>query len=104
GCDGAIKNCSGGGKDFKAEFTEKINKQLAKRGWTKESVLDTINNPHATSEALNKATGNAATAYFNADGSYVSVDDITHEIIQVSDKLHPDLWFPDNTIVNPYKP
>ncbi len=49
------------------------------------------------------SNGNLATAYFNQDGSYVVVDNITHEVIQVSNRFDPK-WIPDNTIVNPYEP
>lgn len=67
-------------------FSSKIEKQLAKRGWTKESVKATTDSPHATSKALNKGTGGEATAYFNKDGSHVVVDNTTGDVIQVTDR------------------
>jgi hypothetical protein len=83
---------------------EKIKKQMTKRGWTEETINGTINNPHTTREASNKANGNsAATAYYNADGSYVVRDDASSEVIQISDRNDPN-WQPDPTIQNPYHP
>lgn len=55
--------------------------------------------PYITRSAKNKANGNPATAYYGADNSYVVVDDITHEVIQISDLTRE--WFPDSTIVDP---
>jgi len=81
-------------------YGPKIQKQMAKRGWTPDSVCKTVGNPSSTSPAINKATNGAATAYFNADGSYVVVDNTTGEIIQVSDTTDPG-WIPDPTISNP---
>ena len=83
-------------------ITEKISNQMGERGWTEKTIANTQKSAIHTSKALNKATGNPATAYFNADGSHVVVDDITKEIIQISDKN--DLgWIPDLTIQKPYK-
>ncbi len=84
-------------------LSDKILKQMRTRGWTEEIITNTIEKTVHTSSALNKANGNPATAYFNQDGSYVVVDNITKQVIQISDKLDP-LWIPDNTIINPYLP
>jgi RHS repeat-associated protein len=83
--------------------TSKIQGQMGSRGWTGDSINETVNNPSATSPATNKATGGDATAYFNEDGSYVVVDNTTHEVIQVSNRNDPG-WIPDPTIQNPPKP
>ncbi len=76
---------------------------MVKRGWTTESIHFLINNPFTTRIASNRATGNAATAFFHADGSYIVRDDVTGVIVQISDRLDPN-WIPDATIINPFKP
>lgn len=76
---------------------------MGKRGWTEQSINNTVNSPFTTRTATNKANGNNATAYFNKDGSYVVRDDVTKDIIQVSNRNDPN-WIPDATINNPYLP
>lgn len=85
----------------KISIPKKIVDQMSKRGWTDDLLKSTRNNSFTTREALNKATGNKATAYFNKDGSYIVIDDITNDIIQISNRFDPN-WFPDPTIINPY--
>ena len=87
----------------KNKLSRKIQNQMAKRGWTEQSIDQTTSQPVHTSASQNMATGNAATAYFNADGSYVVVDDVTNEVTQISDRTKPN-WVPDSRIVDPYKP
>ncbi len=91
------------GNNVLSIITPKIAKQMAKRGWTTELVNRTINRPFTTRSATNRATGNAATAYFQKDGSYVVRDNVTNHVIQISNKLDPK-WIPDATIINPYIP
>jgi hypothetical protein len=81
----------------------KIQAQLEKRGWSVEDVQTTVNKPHTTSLATNKATGADATAYFNEDGSYVVRDNATGQIIQVSNRNDP-AWVPDPSIRTPFRP
>lgn len=88
---------------LEVQINDKINKQMKKRGWTEDSIESTVNEPHETSEAENKANGKEATAYFNEDGSYVTVENESGLIIQVSNRNDPD-WAPDSTIKNPYLP
>jgi hypothetical protein len=76
---------------------------MGRRGWTKELIHETVNNPFTTRVASNRATGNAATAYFQKNGSYIVKDNITNEVIQISNRLDPK-WVPDATIINPYIP
>ncbi len=83
-------------------ITEKIKRQLEPRGWTQESVQNTVDEPYTTRPSLNRDTNNPATAYFNIDGSHVVRDDITNDIIQVSDRTRA--WIPDQDIINPYIP
>ncbi|MBB1287395.1 hypothetical protein HRH25_23670, partial [Flavisolibacter sp. BT320] len=94
---------SRGASSIFSHFTAKIAKQMVKRGWTKDLIHKTVNNPYTKRAATNKETGNAATAYFTKDGSYVVRDNITGQIIQVSDRLDPK-WIPDPTIIKPYIP
>lgn len=86
-----------------AKSEQKLRRQMQQRGWTEQTVKETCKNPYHTSEALNRATGNKATAYFNSDGSYVVVDNVTFEIVQVSGRNDPG-WVPDPTILDPYIP
>ena len=90
------------GSDTKS--TQKLNNEMSKRGWTEETVKDTVNNPYTTRKATNKATGNSATAYYNQNGAYVVIDDITKEVVQVSDNINPSSWIPDSSIIDPYRP
>lgn len=80
-----------------------IQGKLGNRGWSDNLIDNTISNPVSTSAAMNKATGNSATAFFTKGGSYVVRENITGTIIQISDRTDP-LWIPDSTIRNPYKP
>ncbi len=84
-----------------SQVGEKVAGQMAKRGWTKELIHEVVNNPFATRAATNKATGNAATAYFTKEGGYVVKDNITSEVIKVSNKNDPN-WIPDVSIINPH--
>jgi Colicin E5 ribonuclease domain len=78
--------------------------QVARRGWTPDAIDQTVNNPFTTRQAVNKATGNPATAYFNKDGSHVIRDNVTGDLVQLSDRLNPGSWIPDSVIVDPYIP
>ena len=78
--------------------------QIARRGWTRDGIDQTINHPFTTRPAFNKATGNPATAYFNRDGSHVIRDNVTGDLVQLSDRLSPGSWIPDSVIINPYFP
>jgi len=86
-----------------SHITPKIAKQMGGRGWTKELIHGTVNSPFTTRAATNRATGNAATAFFTKEGAYVVRDNVTGQIIQVSNRLDPR-WIPDATIINPYIP
>ena len=77
---------------------------MADRGWTKESVLQTVKSPFTTRVSKNLATNNPATAYYTKEGAYVVIDDITREVVQVSDAIHPEKWIVDKNIINPYIP
>ena len=50
-------------------------------------------------EGINKCP---TTAFYNKNGTYVVVDDVTGEVIQVSDKrIDPSEWIPDSEIIDP---
>ncbi len=97
--NGDQKN-NGGKGSLTSNFSNKIEKQFAKRGWSQDLVNETVNNPYTTREALNKANGNPATAFYNKEGQYVVRDNKTGNIVQISDKSRP--FSPDPTIKNPY--
>jgi len=82
---------------------KKLNNQMRKRGWDSASVKNIVDTPYTTRPTVNRANGNPATAYYGKDGSYVVVDNVTNEIIQVSNKFNPN-WQPDPNIIDPYLP
>jgi len=84
-------------------LSDKIRKQMESRGWTENTIKQTLDDSFTTRVATDKATGNAATAYYNADGSYVVADNITGKVIQISNRFDR-AWIPDDTIINPYFP
>lgn len=97
-----VHNC-----DVKLSGTKSATKwqnEMNKRGWTTDSIGDLINNHHTTRVSTNKATGHSATVYYDKKGAYVVVDDVTKEIVQISDRKDPSTWDPDSGIINPYKP
>jgi hypothetical protein len=82
-------------------YAPKIEKQLESRGWTKESVNDTISDPDRTVPTRDTRhlpgggrMDDPATAFINADGSYVVRNDVTGDIVQVSDRFDPDWKLP----------
>lgn len=65
-------------------LSNKIVRQMLSRGWTKQEILDTIQNGKAY-DVINKATGGPATEYVNpATGKFVVVDNTTKQVLQVS--------------------
>ena len=89
-----IFTAKGFAKSFK--ITAKISKQMARRGWSQSLIKDTILK-NVARKAVNKATGNAATAYFTSTGAYIVIDNITKEIVQISNIFDPN-WVIDVTI------
>src|SRR5207302_4131215 len=72
---------------------EKVQKQMGQRGWTKESIQNTVNNPArkvSTKDQRHLPGGgqmdDPATAYINADGSYVIRNDRTGDVVQISNR------------------
>jgi RHS repeat-associated protein len=65
-------------------LSNKIVRQMLRRGWTKQEILDTVQNGKAY-DVPNKATGGPATEYVNpSTGKFVVVDSATKQVIQVS--------------------
>ena len=89
------------GSDTKSEA--KLRRQMKSRGWTEQSIRDTVDSPYTTRNSTNLATGNPATVYYTEGGGYVIVDNVTYEIVQVSNLFDP-AWIPDPNIINPYIP
>lgn len=86
------------------EISDKIIKQMDKRGWSVELIKQTVHDSTITREAINKATNNPATAYYTKEGAYVVVDNVSNTVVQISNRLDPANWIPDPTIINPYIP
>lgn len=77
---------------------EKIAKQMPKRGWTEDDILDVIQNPdrtfkHPLGDTRNRSCPEPATAYARGDDTYIVVNDRTGEIVQVSNCNDPG-WLP----------
>jgi hypothetical protein len=70
---------------------------MEQRGWTEESIAETINNPADTVVTRDtrwmlggERRDDPATGYINADGSYVVRNDVNDTIVQVSDRNDPN--------------
>jgi len=76
-------------------YDAKITGQMAPRGWTQQSISQTVNGPSATYAVWDYTSGTKqpATAYAQAGGGYVVVNDVTNRIVQVSD-LNRANWKP----------
>lgn len=91
------KSCQAEPELVQTVFESKILRQMNKRGWTKESVEGTIENPSRTAKTrdtrnLEDGSGSRddpATAYVNSDGSYVIRNDLDGTIVQVSNRNNP---------------
>ncbi|MGC3939532.1 colicin E5-related ribonuclease [Roseobacter sp. EG26] len=77
--------------------------QLTSRGWDQSYIDTVVNSPVHTSTATNRATGNPATAYFDNSGNYVVRDNVTGDLVQMSNRNDPN-WIPDPSITDPYIP
>ena len=74
----------------------KIQKQMAKRGWTIADIEDTLRNaaktvPTRDTRHLPDDTrlDDPATAYIRQDGHYVIRNDLTGDIVQISNRNDP---------------
>lgn len=80
------------------KFEDKIEKKMGNRGWDKDDVNNTIENPDRTVQTKDtrwNADGtrrdDPATAYIDEDGHYVVRNDIDGTIVQISNK-NKDGW------------
>jgi hypothetical protein len=87
----------------KISINDKISSQMEKRGWTKESIQNTVDESYTTRISKVYWNDNSATAYYNQDGSYVVIEDSTGNTVQISNRFDPD-WIPDPNIIDPYIP
>ncbi len=88
----------------------KVAKQMSMRGWTPSAIDDVLNNPadiasttdfrHDPASGLRVDQG-SATVYYRSDGQYVVQNDLTGEIIQVSDTTDLSWIDPFGDIVRP---
>ena len=75
---------------------QKVQDQMTKRGWTDTLIQDTLDNPSrtvATQDTRYLPGGgrmsDPATAFIRKDGSYVVRNDVTGDIVQISDRFDP---------------
>jgi hypothetical protein len=80
-------------------ISNKIERQMVQGGWTKQEILDTIENGEAHGY-INKKTGGATIEYVSrSTGKFVVVESTSREILQVSRSgMKP------NYLVPPFKP
>ena len=93
-------NAAKAGRTFdtsRLSIAPKIAKQMVSRGWTRESIDETVRDPARTVTTRDTrwnpdgTRNNApATAYINKDGSYVVVNDGNGDIVQVSNRNDPE--------------
>lgn len=76
---------------------KKIEKQMEKRGWNTTDIENTLESPHRTAVTKDirflpdgSRMADPATAYVRADGHYVVRNDVTKDIVQVSDRTNKD--------------
>ncbi|MBL0319084.1 MAG: hypothetical protein IPP74_07325 [Alphaproteobacteria bacterium] len=88
----------------KTVIEPKILDQMIERGWNEKLIDDTILNPLNTVEAMDtrfdptigKRLNDPATGYIGKDGSYVVKNNVTGQIVQISDRNKPDWKAPWN--------
>ena len=61
-----------------------IIRHIKKGHWSKEQIVNVINNPSQMGTSINRYTGNECLVYFNEKGGYVVVDNVTGKIVQIS--------------------
>jgi RHS repeat-associated protein len=85
-------------KKVRTKFEKKIEKQMNKRGWSKDDINSTIENPKKTAQTRDtrwKSDGSRrddpATAYIREDGHYVVRNNNDGTIVQISNR-NTDNW------------
>ncbi len=83
--------------DVGTSIGAKVGKQLARRGWSQDDVVDAIKNPMRT--VITRDTRHVgrggrmnepATAYYSRNGGYVVRNDRTGDVVQVSNRNNPN--------------
>ncbi|TGL66538.1 TIGR04388 family protein [Leptospira kmetyi] len=94
---GSIFNMMDDAGKLISKIETKILKQMEKRGWTVEKIDSVVNSPSKMVDTWDtrwkpdgSKVNDPATAYINADGSYVVRNNRTGEIVQVSDRFDPN--------------
>ena len=79
----------------------KIRQQMMKRGWTEEKIAGVLDSPDEKVSARDRRylpdgsrINQPATVYIRADGNYVIRNDITGDIVQISDCYNTDWQAP----------
>ena len=76
------------GRKWRNDRRNKENQQIA-RGWSDADIDEVIDNhPGGTAPAIDRTPkpNQPATVYYRLDGHYVIVNDISGEIVQLSDR------------------
>lgn len=81
----------------KVKYNVKNDNYVKKRGWSYDQIDDAINRG-VKGTSTNMATGNPCSVYLSENGSYVIVDDVTNELVQLS-KFGDPTWIPDPRII-----
>lgn len=75
----------------------KISGQMSGRGWTSDLIGDTLRNPSRTVvtrdtrwTSVGTRMDDAATAYIRSDGTYIVRNDVTGDIVQISNRNDPN--------------
>ena len=77
---------------------------MSSRGWTEQSIRDTVDNPFTTRSAIDRTDNDLpATAYYGSkvSGDYVVVNNATGNVVQIG-KANDPTWKPDASIENPF--
>ncbi|WFN89107.1 hemagglutinin repeat-containing protein [Agrobacterium pusense] len=93
----AGQTTEGAANTIATKIAPKIERQIGRRGWDRNSINETIAQPQRTVTTRdtrhNPETGvrndDPATAFINRDGSYVVRNNRTGDIVQVSDRTDP---------------
>ena len=84
------------------------SRQIPQRGWSLESIKQVVANPAMTRSTLdnihvyNRENGNPVTYYYRLDGHYVVIDNLTNQVVQVSDLS--DIGWIDEMTNRPIQP
>lgn len=91
-----VHNANCGGVDDLVLDVKKEN-YISKRGWTKGTIDAAIKNG-IKGTTTNLATNNIANVYTAANGSYVVVDSVTNQLVQLS-QFGNLSWIPNPPII-----